>query len=65
MVPKLDAAGRHKAWRIVCDFRALNKLTVRDHYPLPIVQDVIDKLVGKRIISVLDVLRVVIGTYRC
>jgi len=56
MVPKLDATGRHTSWRIVCDFRAINKLTVRDQYPLPIVQDVIDKLVGKRIISVLDVL---------
>ena len=30
MVPKLDAGGRHKAWRIVCDYRSLDKLIVRD-----------------------------------
>ena len=56
MVPKLDPGGKHKGWRVVVDYRAINALTVRDHYPLPIVQDVIDRLQGKRIISVLDVL---------
>ena len=48
MVPKLDPGGKHKGWRVVVDYRAINVLTVRDHYPLPIVQDVIDRLQGKR-----------------
>ena len=56
MVPKVDAGGKQKGWRVVTDYRAINKLTVRDQYPLPVVDDIIDRLQGKRIISVLDVL---------
>ena len=56
MVPKLDTGGRHTGWRIVCDYMQVNEMTVRDQYPLPIVQDVIDRLQGKRVIRVLDVL---------
>ena len=32
--------------RFVCDFRALNSVPKRDTYPLPLIQDVIDKMEG-------------------
>ena len=56
MVPKVDAGGKQKGWRVVVDYRAINKLTVRDQYPLPVVDDIIDRLQGKRIINVLGIL---------
>lgn len=36
------------------DYRALNKLTERDNYPLPLIEDQIDRLHGKKFFSCLD-----------
>lgn len=43
--------------RMCVDYRALNKLTVRDSYPLPLIDDCLDYMDGKRIFSVLDLKR--------
>lgn len=40
--------------RMCVDYRGLNKLTVRDNYPLPLIEDCIEYLEGKRCFSVLD-----------
>jgi len=37
-----------------CDYRALNKQTVRNRYPLPLAVDCFDKLVKARVFSKLD-----------
>jgi hypothetical protein len=50
---KLDAPGKHK-WRIYVDFRKLNDVTVGDSFPLPNIQDVLDKLGRARYFSALD-----------
>lgn len=48
MVPK------KQGWRLVGDYRALNKITKRDTYPLPYLQDFSLSLYGKTVFSRLD-----------
>jgi hypothetical protein len=38
----------------IIDYRALNALTVRDVYPLPLIRSIIDKLQGKTLFSKVD-----------
>jgi hypothetical protein len=39
MVPKKDGT-----WQIFIDYRALNKITMKNRYPLPRIDDLIDQL---------------------
>jgi hypothetical protein len=50
---KLDASGKRK-WRICIDFRKLNDVTVGDSFPIPNIQDILDKLGRARYFSALD-----------
>ena len=44
IVPKkLDASGKKK-WRLVIDYRKLNEKTIDDRYPIPNINDILDKL---------------------
>lgn len=36
------------------DYRALNKITVKERYPLPVIQDLLDRLVDKTVFCCLD-----------
>jgi len=45
MVPKKE----RNAWRL-CDYHALNSVTMPDHYPLPHIQDFTSALHGKNIL---------------
>lgn len=36
------------------DYRGLNKVTIRDNYPLPLIEDCIEYLEGKTLFTVLD-----------
>lgn len=40
--------------RMCIDYRALNKITVKDRYPMPNIQDIFDKLQGAKVFSTLD-----------
>uniref|UniRef100_A0AAG5DQC0 RNA-directed DNA polymerase n=1 Tax=Anopheles atroparvus TaxID=41427 RepID=A0AAG5DQC0_ANOAO len=49
VVPKKDGSRR-----VCIDYRDLNKKIIRDSYPMPIVEDQIDKLVDAPVYSILD-----------
>lgn len=59
LVPKKSLTGNptEKRWRLVVDFRQLNKKLVRDVYPIPRIDDAIDELGNNRYFSVLDLLQ--------
>lgn len=40
--------------RLCIDFRALNKLTIKNKYPLPLIVDCFDRLSGAKVFNKLD-----------
>lgn len=54
IVPKhLDASGKKK-WRIVVDYRKLNEISVSDKFPIPNIDEILDKLGRANYFSTLD-----------
>ena len=49
LVPK-----KNGNWRIYVYYRELNKVTKKDHFPLPFIDQVLDGLAGKKFFSFLD-----------
>ena len=37
------------------DYRTLNKWTIRDNYPLPLISNIIERLQGKTLFSKFDI----------
>ena len=48
-VPKKDGS-----LRLCVDYRALNKITKKNRYPLPLISEILDRLVGAKIFTKLD-----------
>lgn len=53
LVPKKDQNGS-KEWRLVVDFRKLNKVVINDKFPLTRLEDILDQLGRAKYFSTLD-----------
>ena len=54
IVPKKLDASRERKWRIVLDYRKLNEKTIRDAYPLPNIEEILDQLGHAHYFTTLD-----------
>ena len=52
--PLVIVPNKNGKWRVCVDYRALNKATQKDHFPLPFIDQVLDSLARKKFFSFLD-----------
>jgi len=45
---------KNNCYRLCVDYRELNKITVKDNFPAPLIDDQLDRLKGKKIFTSLD-----------
>lgn len=52
--PVLFAKKKDGGWRMCIDYRALNKITIKDRFPLPRAEDLFDQLDGAKYFTKID-----------
>lgn len=54
VVPKKTPQNGQQKWRLVIDYRKLNDITVSDRYPIPNINDILDRIGKAKYFSTLD-----------
>ena len=52
--PMVLAKEKDGTWRMCIDYRSLNKITVKNRYPIPWIDDLLDQLRGAKFFTKID-----------
>jgi len=52
--PVLFTSKKDLIWHMCIDFRGINKVTIKNKYPLPRIEDLFDQLKGAKVFSKID-----------